>query len=115
MKKQKKAASLYEALRNLWKIRIIFEKGYTETCAAWMAERIEALIDHMQYGYAVVAYYRQDGTFKFVKATLIPYAASFRKEYEIARVTGTIVYWDVELQAWRSFQLENFLEWRPIN
>ena len=114
MKKLKKPASLYEALRNLWKIRIMLEKGYTETCASWMAKRIEDLIDHMQYGHAVIAYHKQDGTFKFVKATLIPYETGFRRKYEITRVTSTIVFWDVESQAWRSFQLENFLEWRPI-
>ena len=49
MKKSAKNASLHEALRKLWKIRIMLEKGYTQTCAEWMAERIESLIDHMQY------------------------------------------------------------------
>ena len=115
MKKLKKPASLYEALKDLWKIRIMLEKGYKETCAVWMADRIESLIDHMQYGYALVAYHKQDGTFRLAKATLLPYEAGFRRKYDIARVLGTVVYWDVEEQAWRSFQLENFLEWKPIN
>lgn len=113
--KQKKDASLHEALKSLWKIRIMMEKNYSENCARWMVERIEDLIDHMQYGYALVAYHRQDGTFKLVKATLIPYETKFRRKYDIQRITGTIVYWDVDLQAWRNFELENFLEWRPIN
>ena len=52
---------------------------------------------------------------KFVKATLLPYERRFHREYDIQRIEGHIVYWDVDLQAWRSFQLENFLEWRPIN
>ena len=112
--KKKKNASLHEALKQLWKIRIRVEKNYSENCAAWMADRIEDLIDYMQYGYALIAYHRQDGTFKLVKATLIPYQSMFKREYDILRVTSTIVYWDVELQAWRSFQLENFLEWRPV-
>ena len=110
----KKNASLHEALRKLWKIRIMLEKGYTQTCAEWMAERIESLIDHMQYGHALIAFYKQDGTFKLVKATLIHYENEFHRNYEITRVTGTIIFWDVEQQAWRNFQLENFLEWRPI-
>lgn len=114
MKKQKEAAPLYEAMKNLWKMRVMLEKGYTETCAAWMADRIESLIDYMQYGYALIAYHKQDGTFKLVKATLIPYETGFRREYDITRVTSTILFWDVELQSWRTFQLENFLEWRPI-
>lgn len=112
--RKKKPASLHEALRNLWKIRIRLEKNYTEECASWMAERLEDLIDHMQYGYALVALHKQDGSFKLVKATLIPYESYFRKEYDIMRITGAIVYWDVDLQAWRTFQLENFLEWRPV-
>ncbi len=115
MKKLTKSASLHEALRNLWKTRIMLEKAYTETCADWMAKRIEDLIDHMQYGYALIAYYKQDGTFKLVKATLIPYETGFHRKYEIVRVTSTLIFWDVEQQAWRSFQLVNFLEWRPIN
>lgn len=114
MRKSTKNASLHEALRKLWKIRIMLEKGYTQTCAEWMAERIESLIDHMQYGHALIAFYKQDGTFKLVKATLIHYENEFHRNYEITRVTGTIIFWDVEQQAWRNFQLENFLEWRPI-
>lgn len=47
--KKKKAASLHEALRNLWKIRIMLEKGHSEECAEWMTGRIESLLDHMQY------------------------------------------------------------------
>ena len=101
---KKKPASLHEATLNLWKIRIILEKNYTENCAAWMAGRIESLID----------YHKQDGTFKLVKATLIPYQKAFEKEYDITRIAGTVIYWDIELQEWRTFQLENFLEWRPI-
>ena len=55
---RKKPASLHEAIRNLWKIRIMLEKNYTENCATWMAKRIESLIDHMQYGHALIAYHR---------------------------------------------------------
>lgn len=114
MEKLTKNASLHEALRKLWKVRIMLEKGYTETCADWMARRIEELIDHMQYGHALIAYHKQDGTFKLVKATLLPYEARFHRKYEVARVTSTLIFWDVEQQAWRNFRLENFLEWRPV-
>lgn len=110
----KKAVSLNEAMKNLWKIRIMLEKEFSETCAQWMAGRIADLIDHMQYGHALIAYHKQDGTFRLAKATLLPYEAEFHRKYEIARVTGNIVFWDVEQQAWRNFKLENFLEWRPV-
>lgn len=114
MKKQKRPASLHEALKQKWKNRIMLEKDYSENAATWMAERIESLIDYMQYGYALIAYHKQDGTFKFVKATLMPYESMFHLKYDIRRIEGHIVYWDVDLQAWRSFQLENFMEWREI-
>ena len=48
-----------------------------------------------------------------VKATLIPYESFFHRFYEMERIESTVVYWDVESQAWRSFQLENLLDWSP--
>lgn len=71
-----------------------------------MAERIESLIDHMQYGHALIAFYKQDGTFKLVKATLIHYENEFHRNYEITRVTGTIIFgtWNNrhgEISNWR--------------
>ena len=92
MRKLKKPASIYEALRKKWKIRIMLEKAYTEDAALWMTNRIESLISHMQYGYALVAYYNQDGTFKFVKATLLPYEKCFRRKYDIHHIEGHIIY-----------------------
>lgn len=114
MKKQKKLASKSEAIRNKWKRRIILEKGYIENTAQWMAERLEKLLDHMLYGHAMIAYHKQDGTFKFVKGTLIYYEAEFRKVYDPEKIEGAVVYWDVEQQGWRTFQMENFMEWRPV-
>ena len=58
---------------------IVFEKGYTEQCAEWMAERLEALTDHLQYGHAAIAYQKQNGDFRLVKATLIYYETEFHK------------------------------------
>ena len=43
MKRKKRPASQSEAMKLRWKRRIVFEKGYTEQCAEWMAERLEAL------------------------------------------------------------------------
>ncbi|CDD38633.1 uncharacterized protein BN669_01596 [Bacteroides fragilis CAG:47] len=71
MKQKKRPASQTEAMKLRWKKRIVFEKGYTEMCAEWMAERLEALTDHLQYGHAAIAYQKQNGDFRLVKATLI--------------------------------------------
>ena len=114
MKRKKRPALQSEAMRLKWKRRIVFEKGYTESCAEWMAERLEALLDHMQYGHAAVAYRKQNGSFQLAKATLIYYEAEFHREYDPTEVEGAVVYWNVDEQRWTTFQMENFMEWRPI-
>lgn len=114
MKKLKRAASQSEAMRQKWERRIMQQKEHSENTAQWMAQRLEDLLDHMQYGHAVIAFHKQDGTFKFVKATLIYYEAEFHKRYNPASVAGTVVYWDMDEQGWRTFQMENFLEWRVM-
>ncbi|RGN54854.1 SH3 beta-barrel fold-containing protein, partial [Bacteroides fragilis] len=86
MKRKKRPASQSEAMKLRWKKRIVFEKGYTEQCAEWMAERLEALTDHLQYGHAVIAYRKQNGDFRLVKATLIYYEAEFHKKYDPTKI-----------------------------
>ena len=113
MKKKKRPSSQSESLRLKWKKRIIFEKGYSEPCAEWMAERLEDLLDHMRYGHAMVAYRKQDGSFRKVRATLIHYEAEFHKRHDPTTVEGAVVYWNVDEQRWTTFQVENFMEWRP--
>ena len=79
-----------------------------------MAERLEALTDHLQYGHAVIAYRKQNGDFRLVKATLIYYEAEFHKKYDPTKIEGAVVYWNVDEQRWTTFQVENFMEWRPM-
>ena len=70
--KKRNSNFIMENTKNQWVKLIMQEKGYTEITATWMSNRIEALINHMQYGHAVIAYRRAiDGEFQFVKATLI--------------------------------------------
>lgn len=82
MKKNRKAVSKNEMMKGKWKRQIMLEKDYTEQCSEWMAERLEALIEYMQYGHAAVAYMKQDGTFKLVKGTLVGYEKDFGKQYD---------------------------------
>lgn len=116
MKKKnlKRTPSQSENMKKKWSMHIMLEKGYTDTCAQWMAQRLENLIDHMRYGHAAIAYSKQDGTFRLVTGTLIHYERNFRKAYEPERIEGAVAYWDVEQQGWRTFRMENFLEWKPI-
>ena len=37
-----------ERMAEKWKKRFMFEKGYSEECAEYMAQRLIDLIDHMQ-------------------------------------------------------------------
>ena len=67
----------------------MLEKDYTEQCSEWMAERLEALIEYMQYGHAAVAYMKQDGTFKLVKGTLVGYEKDFGKQYDPMEIKNT--------------------------
>jgi len=60
------------------------------------------------------AYQKQNGDFRLVKATLIYYEAEFHKKYEPTKIEGAVVYWNVDEQRWTTFQVENFMEWRPI-
>lgn len=114
MKKRTKQTSKEEMRKEIWKRHIMLEKDYTEPCARWMAERLEALIDYLTYGHAAIAYRKQDGSFCLVTATLIYYEAEFKRVFDANCIHSTLVYWNVELQAWRTFRIENFLEWKPI-
>ena len=85
--KKRNLKPVMENVKRRWTRQIVQEKGYTQTTAIWMVERIEELIDWMQYGYAVIAYRRAiDGEFQFVKATLIYYKHDFKREYEASKV-----------------------------
>ena len=102
MKPKKRPASQTEAMKLRWKKRIVFEKGYTEMCAEWMAERLEALTDHLQYGHAAIAYQKQNGDFKLVKATLIYYEAEFHKKYDS---DGRHFWWRTSWSGDRSYKV----------
>ena len=97
-----------------WKKRIVREKGYSETTAERIAQRVKDLAEHLQYGHAVIAFYKQDGTFQMVTATLVPYFREFHHPFDIQKIQGAFVYWNVEADGWRTFQIENFLEWKTI-
>lgn len=101
--------------KRLLVVRIMQEKEYTEECARWIVDRVEGLVDYMQYGHALLAYKRQDGEFRLAKGTLLCHERAFGKVYSPEQMKGGIlVYWDVEAQGWRNLLVENFLEWRPV-
>lgn len=112
--RQPGCVSKSEKLKNVWKKRIMQKTELTEKSAEWIADRVETLTDYMQYGCALIAYRRQNGEFYMGKGTLIHYEHMFHKKYDMECIQSHVVYWDIEQQGWRTFQLENFLEWKPI-
>ena len=98
----------------VWKRRIVSEKGYSETIAERIAEKVKSLAEHMQYGHAIIAYYRQNGNFQLVTGTLISYNRDFHHSYDMTQVHSTFIIWCMEEKGWRTFQIENFLDWKPI-
>ena len=113
-----------DRLTEVWKKRIVSEKGYSETIAERIAEKVKSLADYMQYGHAIIAYYRQNGSFQLVTGTLISYSKDFHHSYdmkqkaetvpEMKQVHSTFIFWCMEEKGWRTFQIENFLDWKPI-
>ena len=101
-------------LTNLWKRRMMTEKGYPEKKAEQIAQRLKSLVAYLKSDYALIAYFKQDGTFQLVRGTLIPYAKEFRHSFDITKVHSTFVYWDIETESWRTFQIENFLDWKTF-
>lgn len=103
-----------EQLTEAWKKRIVAEKGCTKEVAERIALRVKELAEHMQYGHAIIAYYKQDGTFQLAAGTLISYPREFGRPYDVQHVHGAFVYWSIDEEGWRTFQIENFLEWKAI-
>lgn len=117
MRSTKSSSGKDEDLKGLtekWKKRIVNEKGYSENAAMCIARKLRKLAEYMQYGYAIIAYYKRDGTFQLVTATLTSYSREFNQPYNIFQVHGAFVYWNVESGGWRTFQIENFLDWKPM-
>ena len=99
---QQKYVTKDERVENLWKKLIGQETDLSEETIAWMARRILQLTDYMPYD------------FYMGRGTLIHYEADFHRKYDIERIQNHVVYWDIEQQGWRTFQIENFLEWKPV-
>ena len=98
----------------VWKKRIMRVKDLSETEAKHKAEREKALAEHMLYAHAVIAYYKRNGSFQLVTGTLINYEKEFGHPFNIQEIHAAFTYWDEDAQGWRTFQIENFLEWKPI-
>lgn len=103
-----------ENTKSLWQKRILENTTLSADSAQWMVQRINSLLEYMQYGYALIAYRKQDGSFYMGRGTLFFYENDFRQKHDIADIKAHVVYWDAEQQGWRTFLIENFLEWRPI-
>ena len=52
-----------EKAKKLWEKRIMENTTLSMESVQWMAQRINSLLEYMQYGYALIAYRKQDGSF----------------------------------------------------
>ena len=107
-------AGTTEKTKKLWEKRITENTTLSMESVQWMAQRINSLLEYMQYGYALIAYRKQDGSFYMGKGTLVSYESDFKKKHDMTSIKAHVAYWDAEQQGWRTFLIENFMEWRPI-
>lgn len=112
--KRKIDKSKIESCKLVWKKRIVSEKGFSEKYAERIVQKCIELIERMQYGNAMIAFYKQDGTFCMEQGTLVGYEKFFHREYQNTPRQESIVYWSTEQHAWRRFMIENLLEWKAI-
>ena len=107
--KRKIDKSKIASCKLVWKKRIVSEKGFSEKCAERIVQKCIELIERMQYGNAMIAFYKQDGTFCMEQGTLVGYEKFFHREYQNTPRQESIVYWSTEQHAWRRFMIGNLL------
>lgn len=112
--KRKIDKSKIASCKLVWKKRIVSEKGFSEKYAERIVQKCIELIERMQYGNAMIAFYKQDGTFCMEQGTLVGYEKFFHREYQNTPRQESIVYWSTEKHAWRRFMIGNLLEWKAI-
>ena len=107
--KRKIDKSKIASCKLVWKKRIVSEKGFSEKYAERIVQKCIELIERMQYGNAMIAFYKQDGTFCMEQGTLVGYEKFFHREYQNTPRQESIVYWSTEQHAWRRFMIGNLL------
>lgn len=73
--------NLYPKQKNkkLWEKRITENTTLSMESVQWMAQRINSLLEYMRYGYALIAYRKQDGSFYMGRGTLVSYESDFKR------------------------------------
>lgn len=97
--KRKIDKSKIASCKLVWKKRIVSEKGFSEKYAERIVQKCIELIERMQYGNAMIAFYKQDGTFCMEQGTLVGYEKFFHREYQNTPRQESIVYWSTEQHA----------------
>lgn len=72
------------------------------------AEQVATLVQEMKTGVIPFIYIGQDGVIHKVKGTLKPYQDCFKSPYFPKPYNRFVLYYNPELQAWRTFQLTGF-------
>ena len=77
---EEKFVSKTEKTKKLWEKRITENTTLSMESVQWMAQRINSLLEYMRYGYALIAYRKQDGSFHMGRGTLCFLRKRLQKE-----------------------------------
>ena len=80
---EEKFVSKTEKAKKLWEKRITENTTLSMESVQWMAQRINSLLEYMRYGYALIAYRKQDGSFYMGRGTLVSYESDFKKKHDM--------------------------------
>jgi hypothetical protein len=76
-------------------------------CHLAKARGIVRLVEEMKKGNASFTYLGQDGMMHTVKGTLTRYEKDFKRTYRTKPDNRFILYYDTQIDAWRTFQAIN--------
>ena len=76
---EEKFVSKTEKTKKLWEKRITENTTLSMESVQWMAQRINSLLEYMRYGYALIAYRKQDGSSTWEEEPLFPTKATSKR------------------------------------
>ena len=111
---QKQLSTSKSLRRKMWMKWLIDTYELSPEEALSIINKVIELLEHMVLGSAHIVYKKKTGEVILCKATLQNYTRWFCKPYSWLQQNHTIPYWDEEQDAWRVFELGNFINWRVV-
>ena len=114
MKKKAVAAKRRQSCIAMWCKQMKDNKGWNHDQCMDQVSLIIQVLQQMLRGYAAISYLQKDGTPKLARGTLAYYEHFFNTPFQWVNQNGTIPFWDGDAKVWRTFQVENLLDWRLV-